>query len=116
MTWRRSDYTDIPGVEEYSEPESVEGRTADAIVEVCKRSGRFIGADSNCIQSSMSSGGEDSRYCLPKAFPSPGSGTSAEWREIIHRASPLWVSHILLRELNDRLKNDMSGIRRVSSW
>src|SRR5260370_42285569 len=116
MKLRQPDYEGIPGITESAVPGSVECKTVEAVVELCKRTGLFIAAKHEGIHSEISVGGTEIKCCLPMVIPSTELNEHWERTGTITRPSPLWVNQNLLQDINVQIKDDTSAIRRVSSW
>jgi hypothetical protein len=99
-------------------PYSVICETPGALVEVCKKTGVFLSADTNRASGDLAfnlgnrTQSQFHLFNLSMAFPSRSDNN----RVIVPVDSRIWVGHDLLCQLNEQIKDDRSDVRRVSSW
>ena len=99
--------------------DSVECLTAESIVEICKDMGLFLCAEpGRGVTGELHNRGGATYYRLHLGVPAseqmsnkPGYSDGME-----QGSSIIWVAQELHREIVELSKDDMSDIRRVSSW
>ena len=118
----RDEFLQIEGVKNGPVNDSFLCLTSEALIELCKKGGFFLWAEKNdnAFDSELSQRLSDgsTACCLKMALPCSDDVLFLDGgnRGIMAEPSPIWVRQELLRDLNEEMKNDMSKVRRVSSW